>query len=171
MLTFRKHRAVAVLLLLFLLPALFSCTSRDSDFLAWNKSPLRFVGVYAVDGVSYRASFALDGRDVMTVTLLSPTEALGVVYEKSGDTVNARYGDVTLPLSATPAAIEAALLCYPENPVLDTVLSEGAVRTETVRADGGIYKIRYGADGLPEEILLENGDAPTSLFIESFDAP
>lgn len=168
---FRKRCIVCMTLFCLILPVLFSCAAREDDFLAWNKAPLSFVGVYEADGVSFRAHFSLNGRDDVTVTLLSPSESAGVVYEKKGTAVTARCGDVAISLSSSPAAVEAALLCYPEAPVLDTVLSEGAVRTETVRASGGVYKIRYGRDGLPEEILLESGGTPFSLFIESFDAP
>ena len=168
---FRKRCIAYLALFCLILPALFSCAESDDDFLAWNKAPLSFVGVYEADGISLRAHFSLNGRDDVAVTLLSPSEGAGIVYEKKGAAVTARCGDTAIPLSTSPAAVEAALLCYPESPVLDKVLSEGAVRTETVRASGGVYKIRYGRDGLPEEILLESGGAPFSLFIESFDAP
>ena len=102
---FRKRCIVCMTLFCLILPVLFSCAAREDDFLAWNKAPLSFVGVYEADGVSFRAHFSLNGRDDVTVTLLSPSESAGVVYEKKGTAVTARCGDVAISLSSSPAAL------------------------------------------------------------------
>lgn len=156
-------------LLLFtaLSPALVSC-EKDGDFLSWNKGSLAFIGEYEEDGCVFRARFYLDGHNSVSVEMLSPDSVTGIIYKKSGDMITAEYGDVSLSLSSPPAAISYALLAVPEDPLLESVVKEGAVKTETVRAKGGIYKIRYSAEGLPEEIVLLSEGTQKSLYIVSF---
>jgi len=160
----------ALLLLFTCLSPLFVSCKNDGDFLSWNKGRIVFIGEYEEDGCVFRARFSLDGSDKISVEMLSPDGVKGIVYRKNGDSILSECGGVTLPLSVTPAAISYALFALPESPLLESVVKEGAVKTETVRAQNGIYKIRYAATGLPEEILCLSESAPKSLYIVSFSS-
>lgn len=158
----------ALLLILASLFPLFVSCHYEEDFLSWNKESITFIGEYEEDGCVFRAVFSLDGRDKISVEMLSPSGVKGIVYRKSGDVNTSEHGGITLPLSATPAAISYALLALPEDPLLESVVKEGAVKTETVRAKDGVYKIRYLPKGTPEEIVRLSDGGSKSLYIVSF---
>lgn len=161
--------AALLLLAICLFPLFVSCR-HDGDFLSWNKEKIVFIGEYEEDGCIFRARFSLEGRDKISVEMLSPDGVNGITYRKDGDGISSECGGVTLPLSAAPAAISYALLALPEEPLLESVVKEGAVKTETVRARDGIYKIRYLASGAPEEIVRLSDGAPKSLYIVTFSS-
>lgn len=165
---FLISRFGALLLLLpILLSVLVSC-KENTDFLSWNKERLVFIGEYEEDGTVFRARFTLDGRDDVKAEMLAPDAVSGITYIKTGDAIKAEYGEVSLALAAPPSAISHALLALPEEPLLESVVKEGAVKTETLRAKGGVYQIRYSKEGLPEEILCLSDGAQKSLYIVSF---
>ena len=165
---FLISRFGALLLLLpILLSVLVSC-KENTDFLSWNKERLVFIGEYEEDGTVFRARFTLDGRDDVKAEMLAPDAVSGITYIKTGDAISAVYGELSLALAAPPSAIAHALLVFPEEPLLESVVKEGAVKTETLRAKGGVYQIRYAKDGLPEEILCLSDGVQKSLYIVSF---
>ena len=160
----------AFLPLLFVLFLAFTSCESNDDFLSWNKGEVVFVGEYEEDGCVFRARFTLNGREEILVEMLSPDSVTGISYKKSGERITADCGGTTLSLSSAPAAITHALLFLPENPLREGVVREGAVKTETLRASEGIYKIRYSAKGIPEEILLLSDGDQKSLYIVSFSS-
>ena len=165
---FLISRFGAVLLLLPTLFFVFVSCKENTDFLSWNKGRLVFIGEYTEDGSVFRARFTLDGRDAVKAEMLSPDAVCGVTSIKTGDAIKAEYGEVSLALAAPPSAISHALLALPEEPLLESVVKEGAVKTETLRAKGGVYQIRYSKEGLPEEILCLSDGVQKSLYIVTF---
>lgn len=170
---FRAARRFIPLLLCgalaFTLCTLFSC-SRNDDFLAWNRDPLSFVGTYEENGITFTCRFSLSGQNgkrTATAEILLPKESAGVVYRLEDNKYSAAYNGMTLPLTSVPAALDRLFLCLPENPVLQSVTTDGITKSETVLADGGTYVFRYNGGPLPSEITCDSGMRHTRLRLLS----